>query len=284
MQAWTNQKFITISDQATVAQISPDFCFFETFALRGGRMESPEVHEARMISGLDHLNLDKSKLYLNFSDKIQNWHSIIQNLLSSEKLTDAIVRWMVVPNSNGTLTEWVTVRSLPATPLSVDLFLLKTIRDKAEWLPRPKTGPWKNSQAALDELKNLSQGIHAEGVQFDALGNISDCTRSALAWWDGAEWFTPSQKTQCLSSTSLQTFQNSMRSNQSIKPANQPFPRNAQSLIVLRSTFEGGAVLVKNVFNYERELIWTASPDQDEAMSALAHLKEFRVQRSVSLL
>jgi branched-subunit amino acid aminotransferase/4-amino-4-deoxychorismate lyase len=284
MQAWTNQKFITVSDQATVSQISPNFCFFETFALRGGSVESPEFHEARMMSGLNHLNLDKSKLYLNFSDKIHHWSPILKNLLSSEKLTDAIVRWMVVPNSNGTLTEWVTVRQLPATPASADLFLLKTVRDKAEWLPRPKTGPWKNSQAALDELKSLSQNLDVEGVQLDSLGNISDCTRSALAWYDGAEWFTPSQKTQCLSSTSMQTFQNSLSSKQSIKHANQPFPRNAQSLIVLRSTFEGGAVLVKNVFTSEHELIWTAPLNQDEARSALTHLKTFRVQRSVSLL
>jgi branched-subunit amino acid aminotransferase/4-amino-4-deoxychorismate lyase len=284
MQAWTNQKFITVSDQATVSQISPNFCFFETFALRGGSVESPEFHEARMMSGLNHLNLDKSKLYLNFSDKIHHWSPILKNLLSSEKLTDAIVRWMVIPSNDGSLTEWVTVRQLPATPASADLFLLKTVRDKAEWLPRPKTGPWKNSQAALDELKSLSQNLDVEGVQFDSLGNISDCTRSALAWYDGAEWFTPSQKTQCLSSTSLQTFQNSLSSKQSIKHANQPFPRNAQSLIVLRSTFEGGAVLVKNVFTSERELIWTAPLNQDEARSALTHLKTFRVQRSVSLL
>jgi len=284
MQAWTNQKFITVPDQATVSQITPDFCFFETFALRGGRVDSPEFHEARMMSGLDHLSLDKSNLHLNFSDKIHHWQPVLKNLLSSEKLTDVIVRWMVVPSNDGSLMEWVTVRPLPATPASVDLFLLKTVRDTAEWLPRPKTGPWKNSQAALDELKNLSQGLDFEGVQFDSHGNISDCTRSALAWWDGSEWFTPSQETQCLYSVSLQTFQNSLRDKKSIKPANQSFPRNAQSLIVLRSTFEGGAVRVGKVFNSERELIWTASPNQDEAISALTHLKEFRLQRSVSLL
>jgi len=264
--------------------MSPDFSLFETFALRGGRVESLEFHEARMMSGLDHLNLDKSKLHLNFSDKIHHWSPILKNLLSSEKLTDVIVRWMVIPGNDGSLTEWVIVRQLPATPESVDLFLLQTVRDKAEWLPRPKTGPWKNSQSALDELKNLSQGFNVEGVQVDSHGNISDCTRSALAWWDGSEWFTPSPETQCLSSTSLQTFQRSLRSGKSLKPVNQPFPRHAKSLIILRSTFEGGAVRVKNVFNSERELIWTASPDQDEAITALAHLKEFRVQRSVSLL
>ncbi len=284
MQAWTNQKFITVPDQATVSQISPDFCLFETFALRDGRVESPEVHEARMMSGLNHLNLDKTKLYLNFSNKLHHWRPILKNLLSTEKLADAIVRWMVVPNIDGTLTEWVTVRPLPATPPSIDLFLLKTIRDNAEWLPRPKTGPWKNSQVALDELKNLSPRLDVEGVQYDQHGNISDCTRSALVWWDGTEWFTPSKETQCLSSTSLQNFQNSLRSKKQIKAVAQSFPYHAQSLIVLRSTFEGGAVLVKNVFNSDGELAWTTQPNQEEARSALTHLKEFRAQRSVSLL
>ena len=42
--------------------------------------------------------------------------------------------------------------------------------------------------------------------------------------------------------------------------------------------------MVKNVFNSERELVWTAPLIQDEARSALTRLKEFRVQRSVSLL
>lgn len=237
-----------------------------------------------MMLGLEHLNLDKTKLHLNFSDKIQHWAPILKNLLSTEKITDAIVRWVVVPDKQGSLTEWVTVRQLPVTPPSIDLFLLKTIRDNAEWLPRPKTGPWKNSQAALDELKNLSTRIDVEGVQCDQRGNISDCTRSALAWWDGVEWFTPSQETQCLWSNSLQTFKNSLRSKPSIKTVNQPFPRNPQSLIVLRSTFEGGAVIVKNVFKSHGELVWTAQPNQDEARSALNRLKEFRVQRSVSLL
>ncbi len=284
MQAWTNQKFITVPEQATVSQISPELSLFETFALRGGRVELPEVHEARMMSGLDHLNLDKKKLYLNFSNKLHHWGPILKNLLSTEKLTDAIVRWMVVPNIDGTLTEWVTVRPLPATPPSIDLFLLKTIRDNAEWLPRPKTGPWKNSQVALDELKNLSPRLDVEGVQYDQHGNISDCTRSALVWWDGTEWFTPSKETQCLSSTSLQNFQNSLRSKKQIKAVAQSFPYHAQSLIVLRSTFEGGAVLVKNVFNSDGELAWTTQPNQEEARSALTHLKEFRAQRSVSLL
>lgn len=284
MQAWTNEKFITVPDQATVSQISPDFCLFETFALRGGRVESSEVHEARMMSGLEHLNLDKNKLHLNFSNKLHQWGPILKNLLSTEKLTDAIVRWMVVPNNDGILTEWVTVRALPATAVSLDLFLLKTVRDEAEWLPRPKTGPWKNSQTALDELMNLSQGIDVEGIQFDSLRNTSDCTRSALAWWDGTEWFTPSKETQCLSSTSLQTFQNSLRSKKQIKAVAQPFPYHAQSIIVLRSTFEGGAVMVKNVFKSDGKSVWTAQPNQDETRSALTHLKEFRVQRSVSLL
>lgn len=187
MQAWFNQKYISVPDQATVSQISPDFCFFETFALRQGRVESPEFHEQRLLLGLTRLSLNTNQLHLNFSDKINHWKPILKNLLADEKLTDAIVRWMVIPNKDGTFSECVTVRSLPITPPAIDLFLLNTTRDQAEWLPRPKTGPWKNSQAALDELRQISPRTDVEGFQLDTRGNVSDGTRSTLVWWDGVQ-------------------------------------------------------------------------------------------------
>ena len=284
MQAWCNHRFISIPDQATVSQLCPDFCLFETFALRDGRVESAVEHEARLNTALKYLNLDKNKLHLNFSDKLHQWSPILKSLLLSEKLNDAIIRWVVVPNNDGSLTEWVTVRQLSSTPASIDLFLLKTVRDEAEWLPRPKTGPWKNSQAALDELIKLSTTLGVEGIQLDQHGKISDCTRSALAWWDGDQWFTPSQETQCLTSTALQTFKKSLGVSKKINEVAVPFPHNSKSLIILRSTFAGGAVLVNMVVNTDGEIIWTAPPSQTEAKSALNTLKEFRAQRSVSLL
>ena len=64
----------------------------------------------------------------------------------------------------------------------------------------------------------------------------------------------------------------------------EPFPLHAQSLIILRSTFSGGAVIVNQVFNSEGTVIWTAGPNQTEAKSVLNTLKDFRLQRSVSLL
>jgi len=284
MIAWFNHQYVSVPDGATVSQLSPHFCFFETFAIRKGKIEVPDVHQKRIESALRHQNLDSSKLHLNFSDKIHHWKPILENLLLNEKLSDAIVRWVVIPHNDNSFSEWVTIRSLIPTPPSVDLFLLKTIRDKAEWLPRPKTGPWKNSQLALDELKKLSSGDDTEGLQLDHHGNISEGTRSALAWWDGNQWFTPSPETQCLKSTSLETFQQSLVGKRTIKTITQSFPIHAQSLIILRSTFEGGAVKVNRVFNSSKELIWTAQSNQEEADSVLNHLKIFRAQRSVILL
>ena len=284
MQAWSNHQFISVPDQASVSQISPGFSLFETFALRAGKVETPDFHEHRLIEALKHLNLDETQLHLNFSDKIHHWSPILKNLLLAEKLTDAIVRWIVVPHQDGTLTEWVTLRPLPPTPPSVDLFLLNTIRDKAEWLPRPKSGPWQNSQAALNELKKISSSFDIEGIQLDEQGNLSDGTRSALAWWDGTDWLTPSYQTQCLSSTTLQALQRSFSDDRKIKATAQPFPQNAKSLIILRSTFAGGAVIVNKVFSTDGKLIWTAPSNQDEARIVLCKLKEFRTQRSVSLL
>lgn len=284
MQAWCNHKFISVPDQASVSQLTPEFCLFETFALRDGRIESAIEHEVRLNSALRHLNLDKTKLHLNFSDKLHHWSPILKNLLLSENLTDAIVRWVVVPNKDNTLTEWVTVRPLSPTPTSVDLFLLKTVRDQAEWLPRPKSGPWKNSQIALDELKKISSSPDVEGVQLDPHGKVADCTRSALAWWDGSQWFTPSPETQSLTSTALQSLKNSFGGSKKINEVATPFPHHAKSLIVLRSTFMGGAVLVNKVLSPNGEILWTSSSNQSEPQSALKTLKEFRDQRSVNLL
>ena len=66
MQAWSNHQFISVPDQATVSQICPGFSLFETFALRAGKVETPDFHEHRLIAALKHLNLDETQLHLNF--------------------------------------------------------------------------------------------------------------------------------------------------------------------------------------------------------------------------
>jgi hypothetical protein len=101
------------------------------------------------------MGLNENNLHLNFTNKAKNWKPILENLLTEEKLKDAIVRWVVVPDEDK-LTEWVSVRPLPQTPTQVGLIVLKTTRDVAEWLPRPKTGPWINSQIAWNELKTYT--------------------------------------------------------------------------------------------------------------------------------
>lgn len=75
-----------------------------------------------------------------------------------------------------------------------------------------------------------------------------------------------------------------MKPAHEIRAVEQPFPLNAQSIIALRSTFHGGAVLVNKVFNTSSDLIWSSAPQQEEARALLNNLKNYRAQRSVSLL
>ena len=160
-----------VPDQATLAELIPQLSFFETFALRQGTVLMPEVHESRLFNALKYLGLKSQYLHLDFSQKTKNWKPIIEKLLSHEKLNDAIVRWVVVPTKGG-LIEWVSVRPLPVTPPSFSLVVLETKRDNAEWLPRPKTGPWTNSQTAWNELKSYSDRTDIEGIQLDKNGYI----------------------------------------------------------------------------------------------------------------
>ena len=284
MLIWKNHQFISVPDQATLAELIPQLSFFETFALRQGTVLMPEVHESRLFNALKYLALKSHYLHLDFSQKTKNWKPILEKLLSHEKLNDAIVRWVVVPTKGG-LIEWVSVRPLPVTPPSFSLVVLETKRDNAEWLPRPKTGPWTNSQTAWNELKSYSDRTDIEGIQLDKNGYISDGTRSALVWWDGKDWFTPHDDTQKLFSTSVQILESYLKShNQSLKYIKQGLPLAAQSILVLRSTLESGAVGVDKVITPQGEILWTASPEQTVAQQLIAHLKEFRAQRSVILL
>lgn len=285
MLAWSNQKFLAVPAGATVAQISPHLSFFETFAVRGGVVAGADEHEARLKSALRHQKIDFDKLHLNFTSKKKNWSSILVKLFSHEKIKDGVVRWIIIPGLNETVTEWVTVRALPPTPPQVDLFILKTPRDQSEWIPRPKAGPWLNSQTASEELKMISPRADIEGLQLDAAGNISDCTRSALAWFDGQNWLVTSSATQSLASTTRQQLMECLKNqNQTVISASQPFPTRAQSIIILRSTFDGGGVCVQRVYHSDHSLKWSAAADQSAAQKLLINLKSFRAQRSVSLL
>ena len=284
MLAWCNGEYVTVPDGATVAQIHDGTSLFETFALRSGVVECLADHWQRLALSCPRFGLDAQKLILGQSTDRAKWSPILQKLLSAAGLTDAIVRIVVVPRADGLSTEWVTVRALPTSTQSVDLFLLKTVRDKPEWLPRPKSGPWKNSALALKELSTLTTRIDVEGVQYDAAGNVSECTRSALAWWDGKQWSMPAATTGCLPGTAANQFKGVLHQAKiPVQEVATVFPSDAQSILILRSTLAGGACLVNQAFTPNGQVAWQASADQSQALAQLSSLRSWRAQRSMNL-
>ena len=284
MLAWRNGEYILVPDGAEVSQIHDGPSLFETFALRAGRVECLADHWQRLALGCPRLGVNAEKLILGQSTDPKKWSPVLQKLLADAQLTDAIVRIIVVPRSDGLSTEWVTVRPLPPAVPSVDLYLLKTTRDKPEWLPRPKSGPWKNSSAALKELKALTSRHDVEGIQVDTNGNISECTRSAIAWWDGDKWSLPASSTGCLPSTTANQFRGVLtQAKISFHDVTAPFPKEARSILILRSTLDGGACRVNAVLSNDGQTVWRASPDQSHAEVQMAAFSNWRSQRSKNL-
>ena len=284
MLAWRNGEYVTVPDGVTVAQIHEGPSLFETFALRAGHVECLADHWQRLTLSCPRIGLNAQKLILGQSTDRAKWSPILQKLLSAAGLTDAIVRLIVVPRDDGLSTEWVTLRPLPEAAPTTDLFLLKTTRDKPEWLPRPKSGPWKNSAAAWKELKSVTDRPEVEGVQFDAEGNVSECTRSALAWWDGHHWSLPAGSTGCLPSTTANQFKGVLsQAKVPFQEVARPFPVEAESILVLRSTLLGGSSLVQKVFSADGKVCWQAGSNQAQAKAQQDALRAWRAQRSINL-
>lgn len=285
MIAWKNGSYLEVADGLTVSQIHRGLSLFETFAIRAGAVECLDSHWQRLALGCAQVGINPNHLRLGHLSKTSHWASVLPRLLSDASLTDAIVRIVVVPHPHGTFDEWVSVRPLPPTPASIDLFLLSTKRDDAEWMPRPKSGPWQNSAEAWRELQSITPHPEVEGVQLDKQGNLSEATRSSIIWRENNHWFTSAASTQRLPSTTALQFNDYLhQSGQALNEVAQPFPISAESIVVLRSTFLGGAVLASRCQKPNGELIWQAKADQSDTQKSLAGFANWRAQRSLKLL
>jgi branched-subunit amino acid aminotransferase/4-amino-4-deoxychorismate lyase len=283
MIGWRQGEWVTLPDGAEVSALVPGPSLFETFALRGGRIACLPDHLARLAAACPRLGLDPARLMLGADASVARWSAPLGGLLGRNGLTDAIVRLLVAPRGDGLATEWLTVRPLPPTPSAIDLYQLSTRRDAPEWLPRPKSGPWLNSSAAWKELRGFADRPDAEGVQLDARGCLSEGARSALAWWDGAAWNFPAVETGRLPGTAQAQFRSVLvQSGRPVRDVSWPgFPTNAEAMAVLRSTFDGGAVLARS-FHAEGRLAWQPQGPSAEATRALAGLAAWRAQRCIS--
>ena len=283
MIGWRQGEWVSLPDGAEVSALVPGPSLFETFALRAGRIACLADHLDRLALGCPRLGLDPARLMLGADANIVRWSAPLGGLLGRNTLTEAIVRLLVAPRGDGLATEWLTVRPLPATPSAIDLYQLSLRRDSPEWLPRPKSGPWQNSSDAWRELRVVADRPDAEGVQFDGRGCVSEGSRSSFSWWDGECWNFPAVETGRLPGTSAAQLRSVLaQAGRPVRDVSWPgFPMNAQSMLVLRSTFDGGAVLARS-YHAEGRLTWQPSGPQAEASRALALLAAWRAQRCIS--
>ena len=283
MIGWRQGEWVSLPDGAEVSALVPGPSLFETFALRAGRIACLADHLERLALGCPRLGLDPARLMLGADANIARWSAPLGGLLGRNILTEAIVRLLVAPRGDGLATEWLTVRPLPATPSAIDLYQLSLRRDTPEWLPRPKSGPWQNSGDAWRELRGVADRPDAEGVQLDARGCLSEGPRSSFSWWDGECWNFPSVETGRLPGTASAQLRSVLaQAGRPVRDVSWPgFPTNAQSLLVLRSTFDGGAVHARS-YHAEGRLTWQPNGPQAEASHALALLAAWRAQRCIS--
>lgn len=241
---------------------------FETIALREGRVECLDDHLGRMRAGLRHLRLEPGPLA---SGHPATWREAVAAL----SVRDGILRLVV-----GDGFEELGARPLLPSPGVFALRTLRTARDVPEWLPRPKSAPWANSLAATAELRDLGVPAGVEGVQLDARGCVSECTRSSLAWVVDGVLCVPAPSTGRLPGTALSQL--AACSGLPVREVETGPPTRAEAVLVLRSTFPGGAVAASSWSDVDGGLLWRAA-DLVQARALLARLAEARAQRSLSL-
>lgn len=241
---------------------------FETVALRAGRVECLDDHLARLRAGLAHLGIRPGPLA---SGQLDVWRGALAGLEPG----DSILRLVA-----GDGFEELGARPIQDSPATFALRTLRTVRDAPEWLPRPKSAPWANSLAASVELRGLAVAPATEGVQLDARGFVSECTRSSVAWIHDGALHVPDASTGRLPGTALAQF--SACVGLPVRSVSVPPPTKADAVVVLRSTLPGGGAPAMSWSDADGRDVWQAR-DPGLPRRLLGLLAAWRAQRSVSL-
>lgn len=258
---------VLVAGDATPGSFPAGAAFFETVALRAGAAECLEDHLARLRAGLDRAGLAPGPLA---AGDLAAWRDALR-LLGGR---DGVLRLVV-----GAGFEELGLRALLPSPEVFRLRSLRTVRDAAEWLPRPKSAPWANSLAASVELRALGAGAGVEGVQFDARGFVSEGSRSSLAWVEAGVLHVPAEATGRLPGTALGQLVRC--AGRPVRAAESTVPVRAEAILVLRSTLPGGAAAVSQWDDVDGRPLWSGDPAR--ARPLLAALAAWRAQRCISL-
>ena len=251
---------------ATPGSFPPGAAFFETVALRAGTAECLDDHLARLRAGLARAGLAPGPLA---AGDLAAWRAALALLGGKEGVLRLVV---------GAGFEELGLRALLPSPEVFRLRSLRTVRDAAEWFPRPKSAPWANSLAASVELRALGAGAGVEGVQFDARGFVSEGSRSSLAWVEGGALHVPAESTGRLPGTAL--GQLIRCAGLPVRAVESAVPVRADAVLVLRSTLPGGASAVSHWDDADGRPLWSGDPAA--ARPLLAALAAWRAQRCIS--
>lgn len=252
---------------ATPGSFPAGAAFFETVALRAGTVECLDDHLARLRAGLARSGLAPGPLA---AGDPAAWRAALGLLGGKEGVLRLVV---------GADFEELGLRALLPSPEVFRLRSLRTVRDAAEWFPRPKSAPWANSMAATVELRSLGVGGGVEGVQFDARGFVSEGSRSSLAWVEGGVLHVPAESTGRLPGTALGQLVRC--AGLPLREAESAVPVRAEAILLLRSTLPGGAAAVSHWDDVDGRPLWSADPAF--ARPLLAALAAWRAQRCISL-
>ena len=129
------------------------------------------------------------------------------------------------------------------------------------------------------ELRSLGVPAETEGVQLDVRGNVSEGTRSSLAWVINGELCVPAESTGRLPGTAVSQLMAS--SGLSVKSVTVPAPRQAEAVLLLRSTLPKGGAPVTEWQDVDGQVIWQ-NASISLASKLLEQLAVYRAQRSVS--
>ena len=251
---------------ATPGSFPAGAAFFETIALRAGTLECLDDHLARLRAVMARAGLAPGPLA---AGDLPAWRAALRLLGGQEGVLRLVV---------GSGFEELGLRALLPSPEVFRLRSLRTVRDAAEWLPRPKSAPWANSMAATVELRSLGVGAGVEGVQFDARGFVSEGSRSSLAWVEGGMLHVPAESTDRLPGTAL--GQLIRCAGLPVREVASPVPVRAEAILLLRSTLPGGASAVSQWDDAEGRTLWSGDPAV--ARPLLAALAAWRAQRCIS--
>lgn len=242
---------------------------FTTFPVSEvGRIPFWQKHQQRIKAWAQAWDIPLPEHFLiNLPD--QSRREIIQGLIKKNAISQtAVGRYRISPGEVGaglpgskaisSPREFFDLRPLPQKKTFTNLQVLKTRRNSAEEVLRPKSGNYLNSWLAHRELFGMDNQEPTEGLMLDKMENLSEGTVSNLFWIRAGEIETPSTSTGCLEGSTLDWVKEFCRESR-ISCTEGEWPLTYLSSKAIEAIFVCNAVQgfmpVKKVINQQGQVV-----------------------------